>query len=131
MTSHVQTLRSWLLPFLLVSVASAACNPSDPPPRHYHARGQVVAITGEGTERSVTIHHERVPDFVGRDGKKTEMPSMKMIFGVAPSVPTDLLQPAAKLAFEFEVRWNEAPALLLLNAQPLASSTSLTLAEER
>jgi Cu/Ag efflux protein CusF len=116
---------------LLAMLLMAACNPSDPPTRRYHVRGQVVAITGEGPERSVTIHHERVPDFVGRDGKKTEMPSMKMIFGVAPEVPSALLKPGAKLGFDFEVRWNEAPALLLLKGEPLGAGVELVLVDEK
>jgi hypothetical protein len=115
---------------MLMMLALAACA-HDPPVKRYELRGQIVSIEGSGDDLSLTIHHERVPAFTGRDGKVSEMGSMKMIFGIAKDVPRAALQQGTKLQFAFDVRWSEAPALLIVQAHALPADTPLTLTDER
>jgi Cu/Ag efflux protein CusF len=125
-------LRLRLVTLLLIaasSMSSAACHSSDPPEHRYHTRGLVTDLAGSGTERSITIHHEAIPGFVGRDGTTAEMPSMKMAFGAANDVPSELLQPGTQLSFDFDMRWSQRPALWIVHVAALPSGTELTLPE--
>jgi len=112
-----------------LSSLTCACHSSDPPDRRYHVRGIVTEVAGSGSERSITIHHEAIPDFVGRDGASSEMPSMKMAFGAANDVPSSLLEPGKKVGFDFDVRWSRRPALWIVKAEALPSTSELTLPE--
>jgi hypothetical protein len=117
---------------LLLTAATTmtyACQGSDPPVRSYHARGMVMEIAGSGRDRSITIHHEAIPGFVSRDGAIAEMPSMKMTFGAANEVPSELLEPGTKLGFDFDVRWSRSPALWIVHAEALPSDAQLTLTD--
>jgi Cu/Ag efflux protein CusF len=117
---------------LLISVlaASAWSCRIEPPVRRYHVRGIVREVSGKGDELRVTIHHERVLGFEDRDGDRSDMASMKMNFGVTKAVPEASLAPGQKLAFDFDVRWNETPTLLLVRAQTLPPDTPLTLSDD-
>jgi Cu/Ag efflux protein CusF len=109
-------------------VLALACGSSDPPVRRYHARG-VVAEVSKDQGLSVVIHHERIDPFEDRDGKKSSMDSMKMLFGVASDVPKDVFQSGEKLAFDFDVRWDRQPTLLVVKAERLSAETPLELHE--
>lgn len=113
------------------SILTCACHTSDPPDHRYHVRGLVSEVAGSGSERSITIHHEAIPSFVGRDGKTAPMPSMKMAFGAADEVPSALFQPGEKIGFDFEMRWSRRPALWIVHVEPLPRSTQLELSEEK
>jgi hypothetical protein len=115
--------------FVLLSCwVSLACGSSDPPVRRYHARG-LVAEVSNNDGLSVVIHHERIEPFEGRDGKQSSMDSMKMLFGVASAVPKDVFQSGQKLAFDFDVRWDRQPTLLIVKAERLGPETPLELQE--
>ena len=55
---------------------------------------------------------------------------MRMAFGVAAGVDKSRFAAGQKLAFDFAVRWNQRPALLIVSAQPLPANTALELSEE-
>jgi Cu/Ag efflux protein CusF len=116
---------------MLLTAASMtwSCHTDDPAEHRYRARGLVIELSGTGAGRSVTIQHEAIPSFVGRDGKSSEMPSMKMTFGAASEVPSAILEPGNKISFDFDVRWSRSPALWIVHAEPLPSSTALELPE--
>jgi hypothetical protein len=106
-----------------------ACGSSDPPVRRYHTRGVVKEASGKGGELSVAIHHEQIAGFEDRDGKRSTMDSMQMLFGAASDVPQALFQPGAKLAFDFDVRWSRQPTLLIVKAETLGPDAALELSQ--
>lgn len=55
------------------------------------------------------------------------MPSMKMVFGVARDVPRAIWRTGQKVEFDFDVRWQERPALWIVRANTLPDATELTL----
>lgn len=114
---------------LALVLGDLACNKSDPPVRRYHARGVVTETALDGDELSVAVHHEAIANFEGRDGQRSAMDSMTMLFGVAHSVGRDVFRQGAKIAFDFDVRWNERPSLLIVKASPLPDDTQLVLRE--
>ncbi len=75
----------------------------------------------------MVIRHEAVPRFKGRDGRVATMASMTMAFGMGPGVSLQGLRAGDKIAFDFEVRWHEEPALLLTRLSRLPASTKLAL----
>jgi hypothetical protein len=121
-------LTSGALPALLCSLL--ACGTADPPVRRYHARGQVIEVSGTGSDLSIAIHHELIPSFEDRDGKRSAMKSMVMAFGVAPDVPRDIWSQGAKVAFDFDVRWSKQPTLFIVRAEGLPADASLSLTRE-
>jgi hypothetical protein len=96
--------------------------------RRYHVRALVKEVAGSGADLRVVLAHERVPNFEDRDGKRSDMAAMTMAFGVASDVP----QPRAgeKLGVDFDVRWSQAPALLIVHSEPLPADSELTLSLE-
>lgn len=111
----------------VIAVLLLACSSSDPPVRRYHTRGVVKEASSERGELSAAIHHERIEGFEDRDGKRSTMDSMQMLFGAASDVPQALFQPGAKLAFDFDVRWSKQPTLLIVKATQLEPETELVL----
>jgi len=109
--------------------ALVGCGDSDPPVRRYHTRGVVSESSRDGDELSVAIHHEKLEAFEGRDGKRSDMDSMTMLFGVAPDVAPGLFSDGAKLSFDFDVRWSKRPTLFIVKAQSLPPDTELKLDE--
>jgi hypothetical protein len=114
---------------LVVASLLVACGNADPPVRRYHTRGVVKEASGERGELSVAIHHERIEGFEDRDGKRSAMDSMQMLFGTASDVPKALFQPGKKLAFDFDVRWSRQPTLVIVKASELGAETALELSE--
>jgi hypothetical protein len=114
---------------LVIASLLVACAKDDPPVRRYHTRGLVKEATSERGELSVAIHHERIEGFEDRDGKRSAMDSMQMLFGTASEVPQALFQPGAKLAFDFDVRWSRQPTLLIVTATELGPDTALELSQ--
>lgn len=112
---------------LLMAGLLLACSTADPPVRRYQTRGLVKEATSDRGELSAAIHHERIENFEDRDGKRSTMDSMQMLFGAASDVPHALFQPGAKLAFEFDVRWSKQPTLLIVKATQLEPETTLAL----
>ena len=108
---------------LALCLLAGACDRAE----HYATRGLVRATAADG-ERSISVHHERIANFKDREGKTAPMPSMVMIFGLDKSLK--LPAPGAKLALEFDVRWNERPTLLITRLEVLPEQTALTLSSE-
>jgi Cu/Ag efflux protein CusF len=111
------------------ALALSACGKSDPPVRRYHTRGVVTVASLDADGLSVAVHHEAIPDFEDRDGKRTRMSSMTMLFGVAKDVPQSLFKQGAKLALDFDVRWSKLPTLFIVKAAPLEPDAPLKLEE--
>jgi Cu/Ag efflux protein CusF len=85
------------------------------------------SVDAEGL--NVAVHHEAIPDFEDRDGKRSTMSSMTMLFGVAKDVPQALFKQGAKLALDFDVRLSQRPTLFIVKAAPLEADAVLTLEE--
>jgi Cu/Ag efflux protein CusF len=115
--------------FFLIGVMAActACGAKPSPTHRYHARGIVEHVDDSDGETSLSIHHEAVSKFFDREDQPSQMASMTMIFGVDATVPKSLLRVGKKLAFDFDVRWDKAPALLLVHAEALPPDTTLQL----
>lgn len=114
--------------FALLAMFVLGCA-KDPAAQRYSFRGMVMETIGSGAEFRATIHHERIAGFVGRDGKRSDMASMRMSFGVAPDVDASLVAAGSKIEGEFEVRWDKTPALLIVRVRQLPDDTPLTLTE--
>ncbi len=85
----------------------------------YHVRGVIVQLPSDGPPPTdLRIHHERIPDFVGKDGKVfvnsdgvTGMKSMTMAFPeLGDEVSLEGLHPGDKIAFVLKVKWLETPS---------------------
>lgn len=94
---------------------------------HYRTRGTISVVEGHGAERSVIIHHERISSFQDREGKRAPMDSMKMMFGLHEQLAERPLAPGDKLSFEFDVRWELRPTLLITQFERLPPDTALDL----
>jgi hypothetical protein len=116
----------------VLGVCLVACGPLTPPKADgsYHARGVVAAVSGTGEDPALSIHHEAITHFKDRDGQPSQMSSMTMIFGLAPSVPLASAHVGDKIAFDFDVRWSTTPALLLTKLAKLPADTQLTLSDD-
>jgi hypothetical protein len=119
-------LRWWCICGL--SLLTLACA-GDPPARRYPFRGMVMETSGDGAAFRATIHHERIAGFEGRDGKRSDMVSMRMSFGLAPGVDASIVSAGSKIEGELEVRWDNSPALRIVRARALPDDTPLTLSE--
>lgn len=94
------------------------------PDARYATRGLVKEQVGTGADARVAIHHEPLPEFRDRDGKPAPMGAMTMVFGVRRGAQCELA-PGTKLAFEFEVRWDTSPFLVITRCETLPSDTPL------
>lgn len=113
--------RSLLLAALTLLACERSANAS------YRTRGLVRGVDGAGDELAIAIHHERITRFVDRDGRASPMPAMAMMFGLAPALAERAVRPGDKVAFTFEVRWDERPTLLITQLEPLSPTTELAL----
>ncbi len=105
----------------------------------YHVRGEIVQLPSDGPPPTdLRIHHERIPDFIGKDGEVfvnsdgvTGMKAMTMVFPeLGPGVSLEGLKPGDKIAFELKVKWLETPSgktprWLVSAIEPLPGSTQL------
>lgn len=85
----------------------------------YWVRGIVVQLPDKGPPpRELKIHHEHIPEFVGRTGEihinRDGVPGMKAMVmefpELAPGVSLEGLSPSDKIRFEFTVKWLVSPA---------------------
>jgi hypothetical protein len=116
---------AWLLVLLALGCAK------DPPAQRYPFRGMVMETSGSGASFLATIHHERIRGFMSRDGKQSDMASMRMSFGLAPDVDASIVAAGSKIEGEFEVRWDKTPALLIVRARQLPDDTPLALTDQK
>ena len=113
--------------WLVVLFSLSGCF-SRPPADVYNSRGSVIRAerAADGTGR-VTLLHEAIADFKGRDGKVQGMAVMAMTFGAETHVPVEALEPRDKIAFRFEVHWNTPLPLRLIEVRELDPQTPLKL----
>jgi len=96
----------------------------------YRVRGRVLEASGSGADFRVVVAHEAIAHFKGRDGDVSEMPAMKMAFGVDPKLEARALKPGSQWELSFAVRWSQEPALLITAARPLPADRALALDSE-
>jgi hypothetical protein len=105
-----------------LGISSCAPKPAD----FYSVRGMVVSVEQDPNGPSrVTILHEAIPDFKNQAGQVVGMEPMAMTFAADAAMPSENLQPRAKIQFVFEVHWDAAERLVLKEIQPLDSETEL------
>lgn len=107
-----------LLALLLLTVSLPACGdddgPETPADGTYLVEGVVETLPREGADRrEISIAHEEIPDFVGREGEEVGMEAMTMQFVVAPDVDLEDIAAGDRVEFTFEVRWNDRPMLYI------------------
>jgi hypothetical protein len=109
------------------ALAAAGCEKRADANASYRTRGLVNEVEGSAEELRVEIHHERIPDFKGRDGEPAPMDSMAMKFALGKGVDAALFEPGAKVSVDFDVRWSNSAPLLITKAEPLPETTQLQL----
>jgi len=111
---------------LLSLLSIGACGGEQPTaaPEVYTARGLVHGVTGD----EVSVQHEMIPAFKGRDGAAQDMMSMTMGFGIAEGVDRAALKADTKISMTFDVVWERRPALQLKKYEVLPAGTELKLA---
>jgi hypothetical protein len=84
----------------------------------YSVRGEVVQLPAKGPPpQSLKIHHEHIPEFVGKTGavhiNSDGVPGMKAMVmefpEIAPGVSLDGFKPGDRVAFEMKVKWTDSP----------------------
>jgi Cu/Ag efflux protein CusF len=94
----------------------------------YTVRGRIIALPDASGKQPLDIHHEEIPDFVGKSGKVVGMKEMIMPFAnLAPGVTLDGFAAGDAVEFVFEVRWNAAPRTLVTKIAKLPAGTELKL----
>ncbi|WP_437949944.1 copper-binding protein [Sorangium sp. So ce296] len=106
-------------------MAVLACRGEGGDGTRYHSRGVLRNIAHPNGQRVLLIHHEPIPDFVSRDGRKKGMASMAMPFGVAPEVSLDGLEIDDKIEFTFAVDWERYPTSFVTDVKELPPDTPL------
>ncbi len=119
--------------FVSGAAGAAGCGSDREAVASYHVRGLVKELSGSGPDGRVMIHHQAVAAFKDRDGHASQMESMQMIFGFAPplSAASASLHVGDKIAFDFQVRWSESPALVVTKLTKLPADTPLLLKDAR
>ncbi|WP_438037874.1 hypothetical protein [Sorangium sp. So ce128] len=102
-----------------------ACRGGGEDGARYHSRGVLRNIAYPDGQRVLLIHHEPIPDFVSRDGRKKGMASMAMPFGVAREVSLDGLALDDTIEFTFVVDWERYPTSLVTDLKALPPGTPL------
>lgn len=105
-------MRLWLALTTCVTLASCdnAAKPAvlAPPDQTYTVAGTIEQLPGEG--RPLIVHHEAIPEFVGKDGRIVGMREMSMEFAhVAPEVDMAACKVGDRVMMTFEVRWATMP----------------------
>ena len=106
---------------------TGAGNPSNDI-KAYTVRGRIIALPDASGKQPLDIHHEEIPDFVGKSGNVVGMKEMIMPFAnLAPGVTLDGFAAGDAVEFVFEVRWNAAPRTLVTKIAKLPAGTELKL----
>jgi hypothetical protein len=92
----------------------------------YTVRGQVIQLPDPAQRGSgLTLQHEAVDDFVGRDGKTVGMDPMSMPFPVAPGVSLAGIAPADVVEFDLNVDWQADTPVAITRIRKLPPGTKL------
>lgn len=113
------------LPFAAVVVSLAACADKPaalaPADQTYTVRGTIERLPAPGAP--LIVHHQPIPEFIGRDGKVIGMKDMSMEFAhVAPSVALASHKVGDAIMMTFEVRWKSEPRSLVTAIVPAEAS---------
>lgn len=105
---------------------SAGLGPAD---QKYTTRALVVALPDAGSRQPLMLHHEEIPEFVGKSGEIIGMKEMVMPFEqIAPDISLDGVLPGDKIGLDFEVRWKQRPRTLVTRLEKLDPATVLHIA---
>jgi len=135
-----------LLTALALFGTIAACDKpaTTPPAKPFYGKMEVMTPTTAAdqtyTVRAVTmglpasgrayleLHHEEIPQFVGRDGSVEGMKEMIMDFpAIRPDVDLSTFAVGDKVEATFEVRWKSEPRTVVTKMTKLAAETELNL----
>jgi len=91
-----------------------------PADQTYTVRARIVALPGQSPGQFLQVHHEAIPEFIGKNGEKVGMKEMTMDFPAlaGPSL-LDGLAVGASVEMTFEVRWKSGPRSLVTRLVPL------------
>jgi len=109
---------------------ACSCSDSEPPPpvaETYMVRGAVTAMPDGERSKEVEIHHEAIPLFRNQQGKVAEMSSMQMSFAPTSGVLLAGVVVGDKVAFTFQVVWEDRRPLRLTKIEKLPADTKLLL----
>jgi hypothetical protein len=97
----------------------------------YTTRGVIMALPGPNTAKQyLQIHHEEIPDFVGRSGSVVGMKEMIMDFpDVASGEVVRGFAVGDAVRFTFEVRWKGTPRTLVTKIEKLPEGEELELSK--
>lgn len=114
-----------MLPFAAVVVSLAACADKPaalaPPDQTYTVRGTIERLPAPGAP--LIVHHQPIPEFIGRDGNVVGMKDMSMEFAhVVQGVALDSLRVGDPILLTFEVRWKSEPRSLVTAIVPAEAS---------
>ena len=97
--------------FLALALLASGCGGDKPRSgREYNVQGVVRQLPEASRPGSdLGIEHERIPHFVGQDGKEIEMESMTMPFPVAPDVSLAGFRVGDPVVLKLRVDWQGSP----------------------
>jgi Cu/Ag efflux protein CusF len=103
---------------------SPGCGPSAP-------TGPTIVVRLPVPPRQfLIIHHEPIPDFIDRQGRKVEMDEMEMDFEwIAPDAGLERVAAGDLVEVTFEVRWKGDPPTLVTRIKPLPAGTPVNIRE--
>jgi Cu/Ag efflux protein CusF len=116
---------------------SPGCGPSAPTgptivgqaEQTYTVKGRVVRLPVP-PRQFLIIHHEPIPDFIDRQGRKVEMDEMEMDFEwIAPDAGLERVAAGDLVEVTFEVRWKGDPPTLVTRIKPLPAGTPVNIRE--
>lgn len=101
--------------------------PTTAPEQTYTVRAVVMGLPASG-RAYLELHHEEIPEFIGRDGSVEGMKEMIMDFpAVRPDVDLSTFAVGDKVETTFEVRWKSEPRTVVTKMTKLRESTALNL----
>lgn len=115
----------FILAFVGVLMAVVACAEKPvalaPPDQTYTVRGIIERLPAPGAP--LIVHHQPIPEFIGRDGTVVGMKEMSMEFAhVAPGVALASHKVGDPILLTFEVRWKSEPRSLVTAIMPAEAS---------
>lgn len=123
MGARARAIRWTLLLLAVLSLAGCSGKESG---RTYTVRGQVVQLPDPNNPGTgLSINHEAVDDFVGRDGEMVGMDPMSMSFPVAGKVPLEGLEVGDVIEFKLHVDWGARPEVEIVEIRELPAGTKL------